>query len=80
MLERQAVCRAFDLACAKTGKRIAARIAMIAITTNSSINVKPARRRGERIRNIEPPGDKVTQKPRQPGRRPLGTKLFQSPV
>src|SRR6266542_3079141 len=42
-LERQALCRAFSRACANTGNRIAARIAMIAITTRSSIRVKPAR-------------------------------------
>jgi hypothetical protein len=35
-----AACRAFSLACAKTGNRIAAIIAIIAITTSSSINVK----------------------------------------
>src|SRR5690242_16366630 len=33
--------RAFSRAWAKTGKRIAARMAMIAITTSSSIRVKP---------------------------------------
>src|SRR5690242_19242191 len=33
--------RACSRACAKTGKRIAARIAMIAITTRSSMRVKP---------------------------------------
>src|SRR5437588_10599425 len=42
-LDRHEVCRAFSLACAKTGKRIAARIAMIAITTSSSMRVKPLR-------------------------------------
>jgi len=40
-LERQLVWRAFSRALAKTGKRIAARIAMIAMTTRSSIRVKP---------------------------------------
>src|SRR5207245_2826208 len=40
-LERQTACRAFSRAWAKTGKRIAARMAMIAITTSSSISVKP---------------------------------------
>src|SRR5689334_22947724 len=39
MLERQVVIRAFSRACAKTGKRIAARMAMMAITTSSSIKV-----------------------------------------
>src|SRR5579883_3104721 len=41
MLERQEMERAFSRACAKTGKRIAARIAIMAITTSSSIRVKP---------------------------------------
>src|SRR5712692_6761167 len=45
MFERQVVWRALSRAWAKTGKRIAARMAMIAITTRSSINVKPCRRR-----------------------------------
>src|SRR3954469_12339561 len=45
MFDRQAVCRAFPRAWAKTGKRIAARMAMMAITTRSSIRVKPVRRR-----------------------------------
>ena len=35
----QVAWRAFSRACAKTGKRIAARIAMIAMTTRSSISV-----------------------------------------
>src|SRR5439155_7633167 len=39
VFERQEVCRAFSRACANTGKRMAARIAMIAITTRSSISV-----------------------------------------
>src|SRR5438876_5770693 len=43
-LDRQLVCRAFSRACAKTGKRIAARIAMIAITTRSSIRVNALKR------------------------------------
>jgi hypothetical protein len=33
--------RAFSLARAKTGKRIAARIAMMAMTTSSSMSVNP---------------------------------------
>src|SRR6266487_3475693 len=45
ILLTQAVCRAFSRAWAKTGNRIAARIAMIAITTSSSIRVKPLRSR-----------------------------------
>src|SRR2546425_12413400 len=40
-LERQTVARALSRAWAKTGKRIAARMAMIAITTRSSIRVNP---------------------------------------
>src|SRR5437867_2335771 len=43
-LERQVACRAFSRACAKTGKRIAARMAIMAITTSSPISVKPVRR------------------------------------
>jgi len=41
MFEAQAVWRAFSRALANTGKRIAARIAMIAITTSNSMSVKP---------------------------------------
>src|ERR1041385_2304405 len=37
----QEVCLALHFALAKAGRSIAARIAMIAITTNNSINVKP---------------------------------------
>jgi hypothetical protein len=46
--ERQEVARAFSRAWAKTGKRIAAKIAIIAITTRSSIRVN-AERRGVEI-------------------------------
>src|SRR5579862_6220248 len=35
------IARAFSRACANTGKRIAARMAMMAMTTSSSIRVKP---------------------------------------
>ena len=42
-LLRQAVFLAAAFACAKTGNRIAARIAMIAITTRSSISVNAVR-------------------------------------
>src|SRR5437016_183821 len=45
VLLRQEIARAFSRAWANTGKRIAARIAMIAITTSSSIRVKPPVRR-----------------------------------
>ena len=41
VFEMQVASLAFSLACAKTGKRIAAKIAMIAITTSSSIKVNP---------------------------------------
>lgn len=40
-LERQLVARPFSRACEKTGNRIPARMAMIATTVRSSINVKP---------------------------------------
>src|SRR5437868_4404599 len=43
VLDRSEVWRAFDRAWAKTGKRIAARIAIMAITTRSSMSVKPVR-------------------------------------
>src|SRR5436190_23480238 len=45
--------RAFSRARAKTGKRMAARIAMIAMTTSSSIRVKPDRGRDD-LPNISP--------------------------
>src|SRR5437879_6300294 len=51
MLERQAVIRAFSLAWAKTGKRMAARMAIMAITTSNSIRVNA----GFRVRCIRPP-------------------------
>src|SRR5713226_7864269 len=41
MLERQAVIRARSRAWANTGNRIAARMAIMAITTSNSIRVKP---------------------------------------
>src|SRR5258706_5879977 len=44
-LDVQLVCRAFSRAWAKTGKRMAARIAIMAMTTSSSISVNPARLR-----------------------------------
>src|SRR3954470_17944184 len=43
LLDRQEVWRAFSRACAKTGKRMAARIAIMAMTTSSSMSVKPLR-------------------------------------
>src|SRR5438067_347892 len=46
MLERQEMVRAFSRAWANTGKRMAARMAMMAITTSSSMSVKP---RGEAL-------------------------------
>src|SRR5881396_1749884 len=48
MLERQVAWRALSRAWAKTGKRMAARMAMMAITTRSSISVKPDRERRAR--------------------------------
>src|SRR5579862_388250 len=39
--DRQTVLRACSRACAKTGNRIAARIAMMAMTTSNSIKVNP---------------------------------------
>src|SRR5437870_4227204 len=45
MLLRQLVFRACSRAWAKTGKRIAARMAMMAMTTSNSIRVKPFRLR-----------------------------------
>src|SRR5262249_452013 len=42
--DRHPVARALSRAWAKTGKRIAAKIAMIAITTSSSMSVNPLRR------------------------------------
>ena len=47
-LEVQTVWRALSRACAKTGKRMAARIAMMAMTTSSSMSVK-ARRVRDRV-------------------------------
>src|SRR5262245_14044779 len=43
MLEEHATCCPFCLARARAGKSIAARIAIIAITTSNSIRVKPIR-------------------------------------
>src|SRR5438270_117976 len=44
LLLMHVVCLAFSRAWAKTEKRIAARMAIMAITTSSSMSVKPARR------------------------------------
>src|SRR5579859_3668586 len=44
VLERQEIARAFSRACAKTGNRIAARMAIMAMTTSSSMSVKAERR------------------------------------
>jgi hypothetical protein len=43
MLLKHWVLRAFSRACANTGNSIAAKMAIIAITTNNSISVKPFR-------------------------------------
>src|SRR5262245_48619965 len=54
--ERQAACRALLRACAKTGNKMAARIAMMAMTTSSSINVNAFARRAREFRiRIAPP-------------------------
>src|SRR6266567_2322018 len=53
MLLMQLAWRAFSRAWAKTGNRIAASMAIIAITTSSSIRVKPMTRR-QRRRRITP--------------------------
>src|SRR5437870_2255056 len=49
--DRQPACRAFSFAWAKTGKRIAARMAIMAITTSSSISVN-AGLSNRRIRSL----------------------------
>jgi hypothetical protein len=43
MLFKHAACLAFSLAWLNTGKRMAARMAIIAMTTSNSISVKPNR-------------------------------------
>ena len=51
VLPKQAVASARDFAADRAGSNMAARIAMIAITTRSSINVKPGRvRDADRLR------------------------------
>src|SRR5438128_1711472 len=62
MFERQEAERAFSRACAKTGKRIAARMAIIAMTTSSSISVKPGRlerRNGRAFCSISDPPSRL---------------------
>jgi len=49
MFEAQRTVWAFALALPKAGKSIAARIAMMAITTSNSINVKPAERKSPEV-------------------------------
>jgi hypothetical protein len=46
----QVACLAFSLALDRTGKSIAARMAIIATTTKSSISVKPCRAEEDRGR------------------------------
>src|SRR5207244_4195401 len=65
-LERQDAARAFSRACAKTGNRMAAKIAIIAITTRSSIRVNA--RTGNRFNISRFP-------PRPPFRHLLGSFL-----
>src|SRR5712691_9506329 len=62
MFERQLACRAFSRAWAKTGNRIAARIAIIAITTRSSMRVK-ARPDGYRRRARAKAGRRMLDPP-----------------
>src|SRR4051794_7347830 len=52
VLERQVAWRALSRAWAKTGKRIAARMAMMAITTKSSMRVKPFLRAVSMVRSF----------------------------
>ncbi|KXK17342.1 MAG: hypothetical protein UZ18_ATM001001130 [Armatimonadetes bacterium OLB18] len=56
MLERQVVCFADSFAAANTGNRIAARIAMMAITTSNSMSVKALFRFMNSLPNDEPSG------------------------
>src|SRR2546422_909576 len=56
VLERHAVCRALPRAWAKTGKRMAARMAIMAITTSNSISVKPFGRGFMSGTSVEDPG------------------------
>src|ERR1051326_1684930 len=66
--DRHAALRAFSRAWAKTGKRIAARIAMMATTTSSSINVKPRTRRWSDIALfLSLPGGETPAGPRRGG-------------
>src|SRR6266581_4861735 len=51
-LFRHEVRSAFALAFAKAGSNMAARIAMIAMTTSSSMSVKPCRQRGARAAEV----------------------------
>src|SRR5438034_4732794 len=71
----QVAVRAFSRAWANTGKRIAARMAMIAITTRSSIKVKPARQSEARDLNMLPPMAKAAVSDRR-NRRSRVTPLF----
>src|SRR5262245_39294693 len=57
MFDRHVAARAFSRAWAKTGNRIAARIAMIAITTRSSISVNAGTR--NRFDITQPPSATV---------------------
>src|SRR5207302_384125 len=74
LLLRQLVWRADSRALAKTGKRMAARIAIIAITTSNSIRVNPVRRATSLALMMTPPGfgsdsSKCGQIPMTPARR-----------
>src|ERR1700680_4405068 len=65
MLERQLVWRALSRAWAKTGKRIAARMAMMAMTTSSSMSVKARRVRGRGVMKGAPCSWKTGNKKRR---------------
>src|SRR5579859_5989649 len=70
-------CFAAAFACANTGKRIAARIAMIAITTSSSMRVKPFLSMQYPSGSIGRAGDKRrAAAPEVPERPPLTETLF----
>src|SRR5438128_45456 len=70
MRETQTITRAFLRAWAKTGKRIAARMAMIAITTSSSMRVKPKRLRQRSIATSFMPPERAPGRPSDTPLRP----------
>src|SRR5262249_54331922 len=94
MLVVQEARRAASRALAKTGKRIAARMAMIAMTTSSSMSVKAGRVRGEAFTcekdglilflsvadALEPPGAVVVRRAARFRRFPADAVQVLSPV